>query len=518
MRLTIPDLQTILDTELARLGQTSNRPGASIAVVQHGLVLDWAVAGLASIEHQRPITPTTTFDIASVSKQMTSTVALSLQRDGLIELDADTRTLVPELDLREPITLRQCLAHTAGLPDYMNRQDLAGRPLGETDGDTGLCRALGSIRSPDSQPGSSIEYSNTGYVLASLAMYRATGRTLVQLASERLFQPLEMSNTTFRAERGLVLPELAWSYSGEHGMWRRHDVDSVQIGDGGVMTTMGDLARWQGFLATGEVLGLDLLEELARPTVLNDGTETRYGLGIISTVTSSDTLLEHSGLTDGFRSYLVSSRKDGLGVMVLANCVAVRPKALAWSVLRELQDLPVPVPTKAPGSMSGAWFDADCSRVMTIEVGPGHSGIRVTYEGQSLDLGLLPRGNGHAWTDSTLHLTLIPNGGAWTMIDRLGGPHRFSKLAPSSSAPPVGLWLGPDDDTLLRFSSSETGLLAAPRRGPAIVFNQIGRTADSSVWTSSFGTLRVENPQVGSVGRAFHTLDGSVTCYVRAES
>src|SRR5258708_21049181 len=91
--------------------------GMAVGVYLAGELVSSATAGCAVPEHGVPVTQQTAFDIASVSKHMTSACMLLLARDGLVDLDSDIRASLPELSLTQPVTLRQRLTHTAGLPD-----------------------------------------------------------------------------------------------------------------------------------------------------------------------------------------------------------------------------------------------------------------------------------------------------------------------------------------------------------------------------------------------------------------
>src|SRR5215471_8219 len=104
-------------------------PGLAVGVYSGDELAAHAAAGCASVEHAAPVTKHTVFDIASASKHMTATCVLLLVADGLLDLAADIRGYLPELALARPVTLQQCLTHTAGLRDYFALCELAGIPV-----------------------------------------------------------------------------------------------------------------------------------------------------------------------------------------------------------------------------------------------------------------------------------------------------------------------------------------------------------------------------------------------------
>src|SRR5438067_3077867 len=103
-----------------------DEPGLVVGLCRHGQLIATAIAGLADVERQVPITVQSVFDIASSSKQVCATTLLLLERDGLLSLDDPLAMYLTDLRLREPVTLRQCLQHTAGLREYFALSALVG--------------------------------------------------------------------------------------------------------------------------------------------------------------------------------------------------------------------------------------------------------------------------------------------------------------------------------------------------------------------------------------------------------
>src|SRR5262249_50928163 len=158
-------------------------PGLAAGIYSAGELISSATAGCAVPEHGVPVSERTMFDIASVSKHITTTCMLLLARDGLIDLDSDIRASLPELALTRPVTLRQCLTHTAGLRDYLALCQLAGIPVLGIGEDRAMDLITGQ-RELDFAPRSAFSYSNTGYVLAAALVRRITGAGLARFASE----------------------------------------------------------------------------------------------------------------------------------------------------------------------------------------------------------------------------------------------------------------------------------------------------------------------------------------------
>jgi CubicO group peptidase (beta-lactamase class C family) len=296
-----------------------------------------AAAGNAVIEHDVPLGAGTIFDIASANKQFTAAcLLLLLQRDGLLSLDDDVRRHLPELLLPVPVTLRQCLSHTSGLREYYSLCELAGVPVAGMD-EARLMRLLAGQTGLNFPPGTGWSYSNSGFVLAAAALRRVSGRSLAEFAANRLFGPLGMRASRFRADLTVPVYALATGYTpAPDGSWRRADITEEIVGDGGVVTSVSDLAGWQHFMLTGATLGTDIRDGLLEPAVLADGRRLPYALGLEITAVGGHRVYLHSGHIDGFRSALAYLIDGGTGVAVLANRDDTFPAEIAVRIAGRL--------------------------------------------------------------------------------------------------------------------------------------------------------------------------------------
>ncbi len=295
-----------------------DEPGFAAGIYSHGSLAGFATAGCAIPEHGVPVTEYTVFEIASVSKHITAACMLLLVSDGEINLDDDIRGKLPELALCQPVTLRQCLTHTAGLRDYLSLCEVAGVPLAGIDEDRAMDLIAGQ-RDLDFPPGSAFSYSNSGYVLAAALVREITGTSLATFAIERVFGPLGMTATAFRDDVGVPVPLLAGGYLAVPAGFRRADVTENVVGDGGCVTSLEDLAAWHGFMASGAVLGTDIRDSLLAGEVLAAGPASGYALGLAAVEVGGEAAWWHSGSWAGYRSAVIYLPGLGAGVSVLAN-------------------------------------------------------------------------------------------------------------------------------------------------------------------------------------------------------
>jgi CubicO group peptidase (beta-lactamase class C family) len=344
---------------------TAGGPGHAVGVYRDGALVAQAATGCAVIEHDVAIGPGTMFDIASASKQFTAACLVLLQRDGALSLDDDVRAHLPELRLRAPVTLRQCLSHTGGLRECYALCELAGVPVAGMD-ETRLMRLLAGQRDLDFPPGTGWSYANTGFVLAAAVVRRRTGRSLAEFAGQRLFGPLGMQATRFRDDLAVPVRGLATGYTpAPDGGWHRVDITEETVGDGGVVTCLSELAGWQHFMLTGVTLGTGIRDTLLQPAVLASGRRLPYALGLEITTVGGQPLYLHSGYIGGFRSALGYLIDDGVGVAVLANRDDTFPAEMAVRIAERLTGTAAPVPPArlalaaalaAQPAVTGLWY------------------------------------------------------------------------------------------------------------------------------------------------------------------
>jgi len=168
--------------------------------------------------------------------------------------------------------------------------------------------------------GTMYRYSNSGYALLSLVVERASGMAYPDFLQARIFGPLGMHDTLAYVAGGREPPHRAWGYTqGEDGPWTRTDQSSTSavLGDGGIYSSIDDLARWDAALYDDRLLSDDSRKLAFSPhvRVVGEGYEAQYGFGWRIT---GDTLW-HSGETVGFRNVIVRWPAQRLTVVLLSN-------------------------------------------------------------------------------------------------------------------------------------------------------------------------------------------------------
>jgi CubicO group peptidase (beta-lactamase class C family) len=304
-----------------------NLPGLSIAVGVNGEIV-WAEGfGWADIEKRIPVTPTTRFRIGNASIMLTSAAAGLLIEDGRLKLDEPIQSYVPEYPKTKwPMTLRQVMAHTAGIStDGGDEGPLFGKHCdGPLDALPVFARA-----DPNFEPGTQYRFSNFGWILVSAAIEKASGEGFLGFMQKRVFAPLRMDDTL--AETTTEVEDRATSYFPAFASDPRYlndvmrDLDlSCYAGGSAFLSSASDIARFALAINTGKLLKPETVQLLQTSQTLADGKETGYGLGWdIEDVTLAGKpthSVGHDGeLLGGIAVSIMTFRDNGIVVAALSN-------------------------------------------------------------------------------------------------------------------------------------------------------------------------------------------------------
>lgn len=346
MGSSAPVAPTGLDAIFA--GMKPDAPGCAVGVRRGDDPVLLKAYGLADLERPAPITPQTVFDAGSVSKQFTTAAILALVADGKLALRDDVRKYVPELpDYGATITVDNLLTHTSGLRDWYGVESLSGWPTDErvsTVEDT--LQVVTRQRALNHAPGAAFSYTNAGYLLAAIIVQRVSGKSLADFTRERFFTPLGMTHSQWRDDFQRIIPNRAVAYSqSDEGAYGATMPTENVYGQGGLMTTVGDLLIWNDALSSGR-LGPVITAGLAQPVILSDGRKVSYGKGLAVTTHNGEPELSHTGADGGYRAWLARYPRQRLSVAILCNDGEVEPDDLGYAIA----DLYIP----APASRSGA--------------------------------------------------------------------------------------------------------------------------------------------------------------------
>ncbi len=326
-----------LDATFASIAPTT--PGCAVGVSIAGTAPVIRGYGLADLEHPVPITGDTVFETGSLAKQFTAAAILLLVQDGKLALDDDIRRYLPEMpDYGAPITIRHLLTHSSGLREQWSLLALTGNGPGAQVHSLSMILDLASRQKGlNFTPGAEFLYTNTNYALAAIIIERASGTSLQRFTEKRLFQPLGMNHSRWREDFRTVVPGRAMAYASGSGGFIANMPFTNVYGNGGLLTTIADLLRWNAFLDQPSDLpgGEALVATLQTPGKLRNGTPVQYGLGLEMTHAHGLRLIGHSGSTAGYKAWTGRYPEKRISVVLLCNNGDVEPVKLGEGIAEQ---------------------------------------------------------------------------------------------------------------------------------------------------------------------------------------
>jgi CubicO group peptidase (beta-lactamase class C family) len=292
-------------------------PGASVAVVQNGKVVQQLNYGVADRSTERPVTDSTMFQLASLTKIVAGTAVMMLVEEGKLALDDSVHTHLPSLpDAWRGVTIRQVMSHTSGLPSLIEPQ------TGDLRGGSTMEAAWTAVQQKPLQDTTTTtwRYNQTGFEIARRIIERVSGHSWEAFAQDRLFAPADMRNTFFVGQPAPDSSRLATPYREDYEAFDFAEAYEYYIPTAaGLFSTTADLARFAQSLSAGELLAEESRERMWTSVPFETSTiEAVEGYGIGWTVDTQDghRRVWHSG---GGKAALMHYPDDDLTVILLTN-------------------------------------------------------------------------------------------------------------------------------------------------------------------------------------------------------
>ncbi len=331
----IPDeFAAVIASANARLDDavTANKfPALSIAIGKDSRVV-WARAmGFGNLETETPAKLDTMFRIGSVSKAVTATTAAKLVEEGILDLDAPIRRIVPYFPAKKyDITPRQLFTHTAGIRHY---EFCFCFPFDEYSNQTSHDSVESAVATfADSEllfePGTEFSYSSHGFTLAAAAMEGASGLSFDEIIAAKLTSPLSMTNTM---REGLANGDIAVPYAVRDNEYKpAYPVEnSNKTAGGGFVSTPADLVLMTQAILNGGYVDAATRDNLFfAPQMLRSGevNEQNYAFGwrshpLDGTLGEDRKVMvsHHGGIAMGGTAFLIMYPEHGISIAIMTN-------------------------------------------------------------------------------------------------------------------------------------------------------------------------------------------------------
>ena len=344
-----PAMRRALQARLDQLRARYGVPGISVTILFPDGSSWLGVSGVADIAKETPVTPSTSFAIASVSKTFTAALVLQLAQEGVIELDKPVRTYLPDLKINAKITVRQLLDHTSGLRDYFFHASIDRVLLRDPSRRWGTADSLKYVGKSYFKPGEGWHYSNTNYLVLGMLAERVGDAPLAEQIRSRFLRPLGLRHTWYQPTESPT-SEVAHGYRFESSARDARAIDlsdgspimpftsvvTAAAGAGGLASNSSDLARWARALYAGGVLSPESVDAILGDISRTEPYKPRvpYGLGVQRLEIDGAPSLGHSGRLLGFRSAVRWLPEEDLAISVLTNQSRTDPGIFVRALLR----------------------------------------------------------------------------------------------------------------------------------------------------------------------------------------
>ncbi len=318
---TNPELNAFI-AEYVETGE----PGVVVYIGSgEGEVLAHGAYGPANLETGDSVTPDDLFRIGSASKPLVATIVLQLAESGELDLDAPIADYLPDelamIPNVQSATVRQMLQMTSGVFSYTESDAFNDAVDSDPSYMWSAAETLAFImdEAPDFEPGTDYYYSNSNYTLAHVMIEHVTGESLANALESQIFAPAGM-DTCYLETPEVFAQNIVRGYQlddDDEYVDITEFNDGVGLGDGGIVCTAVDLAKFLPALMKGEYLGEDMLVQMLN--TVDDGEGGRYGLGIGYDETEYGMMVSHDGATSGFQSNMLYLPEDDAVMIVLTN-------------------------------------------------------------------------------------------------------------------------------------------------------------------------------------------------------
>lgn len=304
-------------------------PGYALGIVDNGVLVVAKDYGYANLEHRIPLSDSSAIYIGSMAKQFTTAALLILESQGKIDLNNTINTYLTDFPVYdEPITINHLIHHTSGIRETNSLQLFQGvnikfEEFFDTDD---LYQLIVQQRGLNFQPGQEFRYSSGGYAVLAKIVEQISGQEFRTFVEENIFDPLGMTKTLVSDDHNEIIPNRAASYwPVDENRYERRSLVFDAYGDGGIITTVKDLAKWDRAFYQ-DLLGVEnFADKMYQKGKLNNGDEVEYARALQVRKYKGQTMITHNGGMLGFRVDMVRFPEVKTSFILLGNSAFLDP-------------------------------------------------------------------------------------------------------------------------------------------------------------------------------------------------
>ncbi|CAM1354586.1 serine hydrolase domain-containing protein [Tenacibaculum halocynthiae] len=304
---------------------TPDGPGISILIAKKGTPIYQKNYGKSNIELNLPINSKTVFQIGSITKQFTAIAILMLEEQGKLKLNDEIIKYIPEyLNKGNKITIHNLLNHTSGIN---GKTPISSNKLKRLDLTVDQIIDYFKNKPLKFLPGEQFSYSNSGYILLGKIIEIVSGNSYEDFIENNIFKKLGMTNTRYGYHNEIVKNRAnGYQFYGKNYMNAPYISLSTQYAGGSILSTAGDLLKWQNALVSNILIKKSSFEKATSKSVLNNKQVISYGYGWYNRKINNSTVFVHGGATPGFMSNSIYLKHKDIYIIALTNCYCKKVK------------------------------------------------------------------------------------------------------------------------------------------------------------------------------------------------
>ncbi|MHB9097434.1 MAG: serine hydrolase [Syntrophales bacterium] len=305
------DVAKKADRYLEACVQEGNFSGA-VLMARKGKILISKGYGLANAELNVRNSPSTIFRLGSLSKQFTAMAIMQLQESKRLSVQDPLSKYIPDYPEGDKITLHHLLTHTAGIPNLTELPEYEAYMVNPSP----ILKTIDLFKNRplDFLPGEKYKYSNSGYIILSHVIEKASGKSYESFIAENIFKPLNMKNSGYDHQE-IVLKNRASGYVlTDEGLMNAPYIDmSIPSGGGSLYSTVGDMYLWDSALYKDALVSRESLDAMFTPD------KEGYGYGWIVANLNGRKIITHNGSVNGFLTHIARYVDDDACIVILSN-------------------------------------------------------------------------------------------------------------------------------------------------------------------------------------------------------
>ncbi len=320
-------LEKDIDSIILNAFKDKNGPGGAFLIAKNGKPVYEKAFGKANLELNVDLTTKSVFQLGSVTKQFTAIAILMLEEQGKLNTKQTVSRYIPDYPSGDSITLHHLLTHTSGIRDFTKMKNLG--EIAQKEMTPRMMVDFFKNEAVDFKPGEKFDYNNSGYVLLGYIIEIVSGETYENFIRKYIFEKAGMNNSQYATDRKIISNRAYGYQKKESGYVNKTAINfSVPFSSGALMSTLGDMLKWQNALNQHLLLRSENSKKAFNKYKLNNGEEFTYGYGWHIKDVKGTPSREHGGSIFGFKTMGVYIPSEDIYVIGLTNCDCNSPTQL----------------------------------------------------------------------------------------------------------------------------------------------------------------------------------------------